>query len=95
MSECPFEAFARVCRNSACSSSCRPSFESWCRDVKERVIWRNEFETIDRARAAIGAYIDHSHDRPHVGIDDRAPKEVKQTWVDAREELDGLQTQAA
>jgi putative transposase len=65
------------------------------RYLKERVIWRNEFETIDQARAAIGAYVDHYHDRPHVGIDYRTPKEVRQTWVDAREEFDGLQKQAA
>ena len=37
--------------------------ESWFRYLKERVIWRNEFETIDQARAAIGAYVDHYHDR--------------------------------
>jgi hypothetical protein len=42
--------------------------------LKERVIWRNEFETIDQARAAIGAYVDHDHDRPHLGIDYRTPK---------------------
>ena len=40
------------------------SLESWFRYLKERVIWRNEFETIDQARAAIGAYVDHYHDRP-------------------------------
>ena len=59
------------------------------------MIWRNEFETIDQARAAIGAYVDHYHDRPHLGIDHRTPKEVRQTWEDAREEFDGLQKQAA
>jgi hypothetical protein len=32
--------------------------ESWFRYLKERVIWRNEFETIDQARAAIGAYVE-------------------------------------
>lgn len=69
--------------------------ESRFRYLKERVIWRNEFETIDQARAAIGAYEDHHHDRPHLGIDYRTPKEVRQTWEDAREEFDGLQKQAA
>jgi putative transposase len=59
------------------------------------VIWRNEFETIDQARAAIGAYVDHYHDRPHSGLDYRTPKEVRQTWEDAQEEFDGLQKQAA
>jgi putative transposase len=67
--------------------------ESSFRSLKERVIWRDEFETMDQARAAIGAYVDH--DRPHLGIDYRTPKEVRQTWVDAREEFDGLQKQAA
>ena len=71
------------------------AFESWFRDLKERVIWRNGFETIDQARAAIGAYVDHYHDRPHLGIDYRTPKEVRQTWVDAWEDFDGLQKQAA
>jgi hypothetical protein len=59
--------------------------------LKERVIWRNEFETIDQARAAIGAYVDHDHDRPHLGIDYRTPKGGEATWEDAREEFDGLQ----
>jgi hypothetical protein len=95
MPECPFEAFARACHNSACSSSCRPSLSRGFATWKERVIWRNEFETIDQARAAIGAYVDHDHDRPHLGMDYRTPKAVRQTWEDAGEEFDGLQKQAA
>ena len=63
--------------------------------MKERVISRTEFEPIDQARVAIGASVDHYHDRPHLGIDYRTPKEVRQTWEDAREEFDGLQKQAA
>ena len=59
------------------------------------MIWRNGFETIDQARAAIGAYVDHYHDRPHLGIDYRTPKEVRQRCEDAWEEFDGLQKQAA
>ena len=58
-------------------------------DLAQRV------ETIDQARAAIGVYVDHYHDRPHLGIDYRTPKGVRQTWVDAREAFDGLQKQAA
>ena len=69
--------------------------ESWFRDLKEWVIWRNEFETIEQARAAVGASVDRYHDRPHLGIDYRTPKEVRQTWKDARAEFDGLQKQAA
>src|SRR3954453_83774 len=69
--------------------------ESWFRCLRERVIWRNEFETIDQARAAIGADAGHDHERAHLGIDDRMAKEVRQTWVDAREAFEGLQKRAA
>jgi putative transposase len=69
--------------------------ESWFRYLKERVIWRKEFETLDQARAAIAAYVDHYHHRPHSGLDYPTPKEVSQTWEDAQEEFDALQNQAA
>jgi len=69
--------------------------ESWFGKLKERLIWRTEFETIDEAREAIGGYVDAYHDRPHSGLDYRTPKEVRQTWEDAREERDRLQNQAA
>jgi putative transposase len=36
--------------------------ESWFRYLKERCVWRHEFETLEQAREAIGAYIDHYHD---------------------------------
>jgi transposase InsO family protein len=32
--------------------------ESWFSKLKQRCIWREEFETLDEARAAIGAYVD-------------------------------------
>jgi transposase InsO family protein len=38
--------------------------ESWFRYLKERCVWRNEFETLDQAREVIAAYIDPYHDRP-------------------------------
>lgn len=60
--------------------------ESWFSKLKERCIWRNEFETLDDARAAIGAYVDRYHDRPHEGLDYRTPKEVRKTWEDAQEQ---------
>ncbi len=44
-----------------------------------------EFETLDQARAAIGAYIDRYHHRPHQFLGYRTPKEVRQTWEDAQE----------
>jgi hypothetical protein len=39
--------------------------ESWFSKLKERLIWRQEFETLDQARAAIGAYVERYHHRPH------------------------------
>ena len=60
--------------------------ESWFSKLKERCVWRNEFETLEDARAAIAAYVDGYHDRPHEGLDYRTPKEVRQTWDDAQEQ---------
>ena len=57
--------------------------ESWFRYLKERCVWRNEFETLDQAREVIAAYIDHYHDRPHSRLDYRTPREVRATWDDA------------
>ncbi len=39
--------------------------ESWFGKLKERCVWRDEFETLDQAREVIAAYIDHYHHRPH------------------------------
>src|SRR5215213_8737810 len=39
--------------------------ESWFSKLKQRCIWRDEFETLDQARSVIGAYVDHYHHRPH------------------------------
>jgi putative transposase len=64
--------------------------ESWFSKLKERCIWREEFETLEEARAAIGAYVDRYHDRPHEGLDYRTPREVRQTWDDAQEQLQKL-----
>lgn len=58
--------------------------ESWFRYLKERCVWRNEFETLDQAREVINAYIDHYHDRPHSRLDYRTPREVRATWDDAQ-----------
>jgi putative transposase len=57
--------------------------ESWFRYLKERCVWRHEFETLDQAREVITAYIDHYHDRPHNRLDYRTPAEVRQTWDNA------------
>ncbi|MCA1679375.1 MAG: IS3 family transposase [Actinobacteria bacterium] len=58
--------------------------ESWFRYLKERCIWRNEFETLEQAREVIAAYIDHYHDRPHSRLAYRTPREVRATWDDAQ-----------
>jgi putative transposase len=56
--------------------------ESWFSKLKERLVWRSEFETIDQAREEIAAYIDHYHRRPHSGLGYRTPLEVRATWED-------------
>lgn len=58
--------------------------ESWFSKLKERLIWRTEFETLDQAREEVGAYIEHYHDRPHSRLNYRTPREVRQTWDDAQ-----------
>lgn len=69
--------------------------ESWFGKLKERLIWRSEFETLEQARAEIGAYVDRYHERPHSGLDYRTPKEVRQTWEDAQDEREVLRKEAA
>jgi putative transposase len=61
--------------------------ESWFAKLKERCVWRHEFETLDRAREVIAAHIDRYHDRPHQGLDYRTPNEVRETWDDAQAQL--------
>ena len=56
--------------------------ESWFGKLKERCVWREEFETLEQAREAIGAYVSHYHDRPHSRLDYRTPLEVAATWND-------------
>jgi len=58
--------------------------ESWFGKLKERLVWRSEFETLDQARREIDAYIDSYHDRPHSGLRYRTPTEVRQTWEDVQ-----------
>jgi putative transposase len=54
--------------------------ESWFSTLKRRCIWREEFETLDEARAKIGAHIDRYHHRPHSRLAYRTPREVAATW---------------
>lgn len=64
--------------------------ESWSRYLKERCVWRTEFETLDQAREVIAAYIDHYHDRPHSRLDYCTPREVRARWDDATGHLQKL-----
>jgi putative transposase len=61
--------------------------ESWFSKLKERCVWREEFETLDEAREKIGAYIDGYHHRPHSGLAYRTPREVAATWKDHDDQL--------
>ena len=61
--------------------------ESWFRYLKERCVWRNEFETLDQAREVIAAYIDHYHDpqptrRQHTANINRPSRIARQLWND-------------
>jgi putative transposase len=59
--------------------------ESFFSKLKERVVWRNEFETLDDAREVIGDYIEDRYpNRPHTRLGYRTPLEVRQTWEDGR-----------
>jgi putative transposase len=61
--------------------------ESWFSKLKQRCIWREEFETLDEARHKIGRYIDGYHHRPHQGLAYRTPREVAATWKDHDDQL--------
>jgi putative transposase len=56
--------------------------ESWFGKLKERCVWRHEFETLDQAREVIATYVEHYHHRPHSRLDYRTPLEVAATWND-------------
>lgn len=56
--------------------------ESWFGKLKQRCVWREEFETIDEAREKIGAYITSYHHRPHSGLNYKTPAQVAGTWKD-------------
>jgi putative transposase len=52
--------------------------ESWFRYLKERCVWRHEFETLEQPREVIAAYIDYYHDRPHSRLNYRTPARSEQ-----------------
>src|SRR3954470_24646960 len=51
--------------------------ELWFGKLKERLVWRSEFETAEHARKEIATYIDCYHHRPHSGLHYRTPAEVR------------------
>ena len=53
--------------------------ESWFGALKERLVWRSEFETLEHARKKIGDYTDGYHQRPHSGLGSRTPTDVRRT----------------
>src|SRR5215212_5772756 len=61
--------------------------ESWFSTLKERCVWREEFETLDQAREIIATYIDRYHHRPHSGLAYRTPREVAATCKDHDDQL--------
>jgi putative transposase len=58
--------------------------ESWFGKLKQRLVWRSEFETLEQARKEITDYIDRYHHRPHSGLGYRTPTEVRRTWEDGQ-----------
>jgi len=61
--------------------------ESWFSKLKERCVWREEFETLDDAREAISSYIDRYHHRPHSRLAYKTPREVAALWKDPHDHL--------
>jgi len=56
--------------------------ESWFGKLKERLVWRTEFETLEQARRELAGYVDDYPHRPHSGLNYRTPAEVAATWKD-------------
>jgi putative transposase len=51
----------------------RAFIESWFGKLKQRCVWREEFETLEQARMAIGGYVERYHHRPHQGLGYKTP----------------------
>jgi putative transposase len=54
--------------------------ESWFGKLKEREVWRNQYETLDDAIAGVRGYIDRYHQRPHSSLNYQTPLEVAAIW---------------
>jgi len=61
--------------------------ESWFGKLKERCVWREEFDMLDHARQAIGDYVTNYHHRPHSPLNYNTPLEVAATWRDGQDHL--------
>src|SRR5437763_12954878 len=89
---------AAPARSSAGHSSCggyrdpesQAFTESWFPLPERTLRLAQRVRTLDQAREAIGAYIDHYHDRPRSRLDYRTPREVRTTWDDATGQLQKL-----
>lgn len=68
--------------------------ESWFSKLKEREVWRHDYETLADARAGVERYVNRYHHRPHQFLGYRTPKEVRKTWEDAQD-AEALRNQAA
>jgi putative transposase len=60
--------------------------ESWFGKLKQRCVWREEFETIDQARETIGAYITTYDRRPHSGLNYKTTAQVAGTRKDHQDQ---------
>ena len=74
-------------RRGYCDPESQALIESWFSKLKQRCIWREEFETLDDARAVIGAYVEYYPHRPHSRMAYRTPREVADTWKDHDDQL--------
>jgi putative transposase len=54
--------------------------ESWFGKLKEREVWRNQYETLDDAICGVRGYIDRYHQRPHSSLNYQTPLEVAAIW---------------
>jgi putative transposase len=54
----------------------------WFGKLKQRRAGPEQLETLEQARAAIGAYVERYHHRPHQGVANKTPLDVATSWKD-------------
>lgn len=61
------------------------------RTIKEEVLWLNDFESFEEARATIGAWIGEDYNRlyVHSALGYRSPEEFRRQWVQSQEAVLG------